>query len=166
MLGIADWCIIAVLAFSSSISLLRGFVKEALSLFSWVAAFAIALVFSDALDYLLTEMIAHASVRYLVAFAILFIGSLILFALLNKLITTAIRYSPLRGIDRLLGVVFGLVRGVLVLLVALIFIAPIFPVQDYQWWHESILIPELLMLEDWFRNFAEVVRYFFSDLMA
>jgi len=166
MLGIADWCIIAVLVFSSSISLLRGFVKEALSLFSWVAAFAIALVFSDTLDYLLTDMIAHASARYLVAFAILFVGSLVLFALLNKLITTAIKHSPLRGIDRLLGVAFGLVRAVLVLLVALIFIAPVFPVQDYQWWHQSILIPELLMLEDWFRDFAAIVRQFFSDLVA
>ena len=73
---------------------------------SWGAAFVIALVFSDTLDYLLTDTIAHSGARYLVAFAVLFIGSLVLFALLSKLITTAIRHSPLRGIDRLLGVAF------------------------------------------------------------
>ena len=68
-----DWVIIAVLVVSAALSLRRGFVKEALSLVSWVAAFVIARVFSGNLATLLVDHIETPSARWVVAFVLLFV---------------------------------------------------------------------------------------------
>jgi membrane protein required for colicin V production len=67
MTGI-DWGILAVLAISAALSLRRGFVKEALSLVSWIAAFVIARLFSGNLATLLVDYIDTPSARWVVAF--------------------------------------------------------------------------------------------------
>ena len=65
-LNAADWVIITVVGLSMLISLLRGFIREALSLAGWVLGFVIAMVFSDRFAYLLTSFINDATGRYIV----------------------------------------------------------------------------------------------------
>ena len=74
---VIDWVVVFVIVVSSIISIMRGFVKEALSLASWIAALVIARLFTGKLAYLLTDLIASPNWRLATAFAILFVASLL-----------------------------------------------------------------------------------------
>lgn len=143
---------VAIIVVSSLISLSRGFVKEALSLLTWIVAGAVAWMFGGALAQHLGEYIQTPSARIIAACALLFIATLLLGALVNYLIGELIRVTGLSGTDRFLGMVFGGARGVLlvVLLVGLLSLAP---VQQDPWWQQSVLMPHFLMVADWSKNF-------------
>ena len=149
----ADWVIIAVIVVSSLISLKRGFVKEALSLVTWVVAFVVARLFTDNLSTLLAEYIDTPSARVVAAFAILFIATLFIGALLSNLIGLLIKATGLSGTDRVLGMVFGIARGglIVVVLIALLGMTPV--IQD-RWWQQSTLIPHFAVMEEWTQNIA------------
>ena len=146
-----DWAIIAVVAISSLISLKRGFVKEALSLISWIVAGVVAWSFGGALSAHLETVIDTPSARVIAACAILFVATLLVFALVNFLIGELVRVTGLSGTDRLLGMVFGAARGglLVVLLVGLVSLAP---VDQDPWWQQSQLVPHFLMVADWSKN--------------
>lgn len=153
----ADWCIVMVVGLSALISIVRGFVKEALSLLVWVLAFVVAFYFSDRLAVLLANAVETPSLRYLAAFALLFICTLIIGSLINYAISKLVAISGLSGMDRLLGMMFGVCRGVLIVLLILIFIPKIAPVQQDPWWQQSKLVPRILVLENWSRETAATV---------
>ena len=75
-MAVVDWVILGILALSTLVSLKRGFVKEALSLLTWIAAVLIARVFANPVSVLLEPYIETASVRLGVAYLVLFIGTL------------------------------------------------------------------------------------------
>ena len=79
----ADWTIIAILSLSCAISLVRGFVKEALSVAIWIIAFGVASWFSPKLAPLLTVYIDAISLRQMVAFASLFVATLLVGGAVN-----------------------------------------------------------------------------------
>lgn len=146
-----DWAIIAIIAVSSLISLSRGFVKEALSLLTWIVAGAVAWMFGGALSHHLGDFIETPSARVIAACAILFIVTLLVGALINYLIGELIRVTGLSGTDRLLGMVFGAARGGL-LVVVLVGLLSLAPVQEDPWWRQSTLLPHFLMVADWSKN--------------
>lgn len=146
-----DWGILAIIAISAALSLRRGFVKEALSLVSWIAAFIIARVFSGNLATLLVDHIETPSVRWFAAFAILFAGTIIIGAMINHLVVEMIRITGLSSTDRLFGMVFGIVRGLLIL-VAIVYGLQFTTIPEDPWWQESNLIPHLVLLADWVRS--------------
>ena len=153
----ADWAIVAVVVLSALISLARGFVREALSLLVWFVAFVVAFFFSDRLAPLLGNLVELPSLRYLAAFAILFVCTLIVGSVVNFLIVQLVRITGLSAIDRLLGVMFGICRGVLIALLILIFLPIFIPVEQDPWWQQSRLIPRVLVLENWSRETASAV---------
>lgn len=150
----ADWAILAILAISSLISLKRGFVKEALSMLNWVLAFVVAVTFRDQLSALLAEQITTPSVRDMVAFGILFALTLIVGAMVNYLLSEMVRMTGLSGTDRLFGTLFGLVRGLIVVMAILLLVPSIIPIDEDSWWLESALIPQFLQFDDWARQTA------------
>lgn len=155
----ADWLILAILLISCLISLKRGFVKEALSMLNWVVAFFVAVTFREPLSALLAEQISTPSVREIVAFTMLFAATLIVGAMLNFLLAEVVRMTGLSGTDRFFGVVFGFVRGFILVMVILIFVPSLVNVQEDLWWRESMLIPHLLKFEGWVRLlWSEVTR--------
>lgn len=155
----ADWLIIGIVVISSLISIKRGFIKEALSLFIWVAAFIVARTFSFSLATLLVEYIDTYSVRLAVSFAFLFALTLVVGALASYLIGALVKATGLSGTDRILGMVFGMARGGLVVVV-LLALAKNTPITGDIWWRESYLIPQFLMLEEWsFNLFKEWANY-------
>jgi membrane protein required for colicin V production len=150
-MAIVDWVILIILVASGLISLKRGFVKEALSLASWIIAFIIARMFSGNLATLLEGHIDTNSIRWLVAFVVLFAGTITIGAMINHLITEMVRLTGLGGTDRFFGMLFGFIRGA-VILVAIVFGLQFTPVPQDAWWQESLFIPHLSTIADWARK--------------
>ncbi len=154
----ADYTILAIVALSLLISLLRGFTKEALSLVGWIVAFWVALTFADNLEALLRPHIEVPSLRLSVAFALLFVITLLLAALVNFMAVQLIRKTGLSGTDRFIGAFFGIARGAVVVL-ALVILAGLTALPEDPWWHASVLIP-------YFQEMAVWVRQYLPDELA
>lgn len=150
-LTIADWCILGLVLLSTLLSLWRGFAREAISLGAWVLAFFVASMFSPSLMSLLQETVEHQQLRQLTAFLALFIATLIVSSMLGFLVSQLIRVTGLGLADRVLGMAFGLVRGV-ILALALVLVADLAleaAEQQPAWFKQSVLIPHLMLLENW-----------------
>lgn len=146
-----DWAFIAVVVISSLISLKRGFVKEALSLLTWIIAGVVAWMFGGALSHHLAGYISTPSFQVITACVILFVVTLLVGALVNFLVGELVRVTGLSGTDRFLGMVFGAARGGL-LIVVLVGLLSLAPVQQDPWWRESTLLPHFLLVADWSKN--------------
>lgn len=160
----ADWGIVAIIAVSCLIGLTRGFIKEALSLVVWVVAFIVALTFRDAMAQLLVEFIDTASVREMVAFAILFAATLIVGAMVNYLIGELVKMTGLTGTDRLFGMIFGVMRGVAIILAVVILVPPVISIDQDLWWQNSTLIPHFQSMEGWAKQVTEQLTQFIINL--
>ena len=145
----ADYVIIAVVVLSSLLSLRRGFTVEAFSLGAWIAAFVIGRLFSTPLAYLLTDYLDPPSAREPVAFAALFVATLIVAALIKRLLKEVISATGLSTMDRLMGMVFGALRGVILIIIGLGLLSRLFGMDGDPWWKESLLIPHVMLIEDW-----------------
>lgn len=146
-----DWSFIALIAVSGLISLTRGFVREALSLLVWVGASVVAWLYGGALAGYLAPYIELPSARVIAACAILFVLTLMVGALVTHLLGILVQATGLSGTDRLLGMVFGLARGAL-LVVIVVGLLSLAPVQQDPWWQQSVLLPHFLMIADWSKN--------------
>ena len=116
-LNLADWFILIVLIASGIISFARGFTKEFLSLFLWLAAFIAAI----SLEYLATpkinEFIGNEEISKIISYIVVFVIFIFIGGMVIKFISKLIKWSGASGFDRFLGVVFGLIRGLIVLFV-------------------------------------------------
>ncbi|CAN7338573.1 MULTISPECIES: CvpA family protein [Pseudomonas] len=146
-----DWAIVAIVAISALISLSRGFVKEALSLVTWIIAGAVAWMFGGSLSEYLAGYIQTPSARIITGCAIMFVATLIVGAMINYLIGELVRVTGLSGTDRFLGMAFGAARGVLLVVVA-VGLLSLGPVQQDEWWKQSQLVPKFLLVADWSKN--------------
>lgn len=134
-----DYLIIGIIALSALIGFARGLIREVLALGIWIAAVLVGwLFFRELADYL-SPWIATPSVRMIMAFLAIVFGVLLLGALFGYVLTTLIEKTGLSGFDRLLGAIFGIARGG-VLIALLIFVAAMTPLPDDPWWQESRLI--------------------------
>jgi membrane protein required for colicin V production len=145
-----DYVILGVIGLSTIISLVRGFVREALSLVVWVFAFWVAWTFFRELAGHL-GVFSVPSVRLGVAFAILFIATLIVGALVNYLIGQLVDKTGLSGTDRLIGMLFGAARGAL-LIAVLVLLAGLTPFPEDPWWQESRLLGHFQELATWLKG--------------
>ncbi|WP_444930304.1 CvpA family protein [Microbulbifer sp. SSSA002] len=157
----ADWTILAVVGISTLIGLSRGFIKETLSLLTWIAAFIVAMMFRDQLAPMLSNLVDTPSLQMIAAFAILFIGTLLAGAGINMMLAAFVEATGLSGTDRVLGMAFGLVRGAIVVIALLILAPALVPVEQDSWWNQSVLIPHFLEFEGSARELAGSVKEFF-----
>jgi len=147
-LNVFDWILVAIIAASSVFGLLRGFVKELLSLASWVAAFFVARLFSFKLSSFMVDWIDQPQFRLIAAFAILFAATLIVGALINNVFSRLVSATGLTGTDRLFGMVFGIVRGGL-LVIVMVSLLSLTPVSNDLWWQNSLIIPHFILVDEW-----------------
>lgn len=147
-----DISIIAILALSCLISLFRGFVKETFSLAAWIAAFFAAFLFGHKLsDLVLVNYIHSPTLRIATAYGSIFIVVLIICSIISYFVSQLVHKTGLSGTDRLLGVVFGAARGVL-LVSALLLVAHLTPLPEEEVWHRSFLIPHFEPVEAWLKS--------------
>ena len=128
MLNWIDWVIVAVVGISSLISLKRGFFKEAFSLVSWALAIFIAATFRPQMSLMLQDAIVTKPLREIVAFIALFLATLLVGGLVNFLVGQVLRVTGLKTADRLIGMAFGVTRGVLIVLLGLMLLPSLLPV--------------------------------------
>ena len=136
-----DYAIIAVIAFSSLVSLIRGFVREALSLVTWGCAFFVASHYYTYLSVWFTGF-EDELVRNGIAIAVLFIATLIVGAIVNFVIGQ-------------LGVCFGALRGVLIVAAILFFLDSFTGVSKSEDWSKSQLIPQFSFIIRWFFDYLQ-----------
>ncbi len=158
-----DIVILAIILLSALISLVRGFVREAFSLAVWVLAFWVSWSFFRDLEVPLQAWIESPTVRLGVAFAALMIATLVVGGLVNFLIIQLVERTGMSGSDRLIGMVFGAARGVL-LVAVLVLLAGLTPMPEEDWWLESGLVGYFQELSYWLRDllppeFADHFRY-------
>ncbi len=145
-----DLVIIAVIALSALISLIRGFVKESISLVTWIIAGLLALRYYAPMADLLEPFVNSATLRDWVGGGILFVATLIVGAIVNFIVSQLVSKTGLSGTDKALGVVFGGARGVLIVTM-IVLLASLTPMPEATWWQDSAMI-------GFFQQFAEWVK--------
>lgn len=146
-----DLILLGVIGFSALISILRGFMKEMISLMTWVAAFVISIFYSAHLAPMLPASVEIPSMRLAIAFAILFILTLLVGGIFNAVVGLLVKKTGLSGTDRSIGVVFGLMRGVFLVSV-LILLGSLTPMPQDPWWKSSQVIHHLTPVAQWMRD--------------
>lgn len=110
-----DYIVLAILGLSVLIGVMRGLVREVLSILGWVAAFVVAQSYTTQLSPMLPNAIPSESLRYLAAFVILFLATLLITSLLAIALSQVFKLTGLGWIDRIFGAIFGILRGMLIL---------------------------------------------------
>ncbi|XKM13881.1 CvpA family protein [Orbaceae bacterium ac157xtp] len=154
MMNWVDFTIIGIIVLSAIISLIRGFVKESLSLISWICAFFVASLFYGYISDYFTYF-HDAFVRDAIAIAILFIATLLVCTIVNYIISELVQKTGLSGTDRILGIFFGILRGILVTAAVLFFIDTFTPLAKSESWQNSVLIPHFHFIIKWFFGYLE-----------
>ena len=143
-----DLVIVGIIALSALISLIRGFVKESISLVTWVAAGLLALRYYAPMAELLEPFINSVTLRQWVGGGILFVVTLIAGAIVNFIVSQLVSKTGLSGTDKALGVVFGAARGVLIVTMVVL-LASLTPMPEAPWWQESSTIEFFQQLAEW-----------------
>lgn len=137
-----DYAVIATIVISILFGAWRGVVGEILALVAWVVAFFVARTEANMVALWLVVHIADAGIRFPAAYVIIFVGVLLLFGIARTVISMLLSAVGLGLLDRLLGVFFGIFRGVLVVLAG-VMVAGMTPLPKSAWWQESVLAPPL-----------------------
>lgn len=151
MLNWADYAILGIIILSALMSLIRGFVREAISLAAWIAAVWAAVHYSESMAQIVAPYIKSSALRVPVAGFILLIAVLLIGGLINFIIGTLVDKTGLSGTDRVIGMIFGSGRGVL-LVAVLLLLAQLTPMPQSIWWSNSNLIPRFQPLEAWLKS--------------
>ncbi len=151
LLNSVDYIILGILLISTGISFMRGFLREALSLIAWVAAVWLSVSFTPQLAYLLQDQVANESLRILIAFVSLFISTLIVASLIDFLVSQLVKKTGFSGTDRMIGLVFGLARGGVIVAV-IVLVVGFTTVPQEPWWQQSILLEHFQTLAVWLKN--------------
>jgi len=135
-----DLAIVTVVLLSALVSLFRGFVREVLSLLAWVVAFWAALTFARSGAVFLEPYTTVEAARIAIAFVVILVGTLVLAGVVNYLVGRLVAGIGLSGVDRLLGVLFGVLRGGAIVAIV-VFGAGLTALPAAPWWQSAQLLP-------------------------
>lgn len=145
-----DLIIAAIFLVSMLVGVFRGFIKESLSIISWLVAIWLAFTFDiQAGDFLGQYInIPNLTFRTWAGFAFIFIITLFLFSFLSFVISKLLLHGPIKGTDRVLGIGFGALRAAAIV-VALIVVARGLGREESEWWLNSTLLPKFLPMANY-----------------
>jgi membrane protein required for colicin V production len=150
MLSAVDWILLAVLGLSLLLGLWRGIVQEVLSLAGWVAAFYVSQMYAPMAAAWLPMEGSSQMLRYAAGFVVVFIAVLAATVLVSWVIKKLISAVGLGPLDRLLGSLFGLMRGVVILLAVTVFVG-MTPMRDTEAWKQA-------QGTQWLQQFLHVLK--------
>ncbi len=158
-----DYAVLAVLALSTAWGIWRGLGREVASLTGWIIAFLVANLLAGPVGEALPESLGQAELRVLIAFLALFVLTLAATTLVGLLLSRILKAVGLGGLDRTLGGVFGLARGLLLML-AFALLAGLTSLPRQQVWTQALsrnlLEQSALALKPWLPPaFAGRLRY-------
>jgi membrane protein required for colicin V production len=151
----ADYLIVGVLLASMLLGALRGFVREAVGLLAWLGGLWFAWRYAPGLEPYLGGMVGKPPVSLWTARAAILLGVLVIGWLISGILGYFLRHSALSVlVDRILGLVFGTVRGAVVIAV-FVMLGEFVELNRVAWWKGSQLLPYASELASWIQNFAE-----------
>lgn len=137
-----DYLVIAIVAFSLLFGLWRGVIGEIIALLAWGLGIFAAIEFGEPAGNQLFAGVSDPAVRVLAGCVLLFVGVLVAMALIRLAISRMVKALGLTVSDRLLGMMFGIARGVLVVLI-LVGLGGMTVAPKQAWWREATLAPPL-----------------------
>ena len=171
-----DIIIIAIFLFSTIVAFFKGFVRSVISLITWIAAIGLALTQAEQVAMLLPESMDTLSlplgdrdygsnVRVGVAFILIFIGVLLLGGLVNFVFGQIMQAQNLKGMDRALGMLFGLIRASAIVVILIMLTSAFTTLQESAAWRDSLLILPFESAAQWtVGKLPEQYRYNFIFL--
>jgi len=148
-----DYVIIGVIAVSVVTGLIRGFIKELISLCVWIIAGWLAFVYAKPVAQWLGTYVQDKSAQVVLAYILIIVGTLVVGGVINALLSFIMHRSGLSGTDRLLGVGFGFIRGVFVVgLIMVVIKLSGMPEEDYK--EKSLLYSQFNPLVNWMYQYA------------
>ena len=157
-----DLVIITVCFASAAFGAMRGFAKETLSLVTWIAAIWVAWNFSWMVTYFLGEWAAAPELKIWAGRVIVFVVVLVAGGIAGRMAGSLVRYSGLSGTDRVLGSIFGLGRGAIILGLAVL-VLEITGLDQDPWWREARLSPYGDRIADGIRHYAAVGGFYLQE---
>lgn len=137
-----DWVLFGVIALSAALGVWRGLVRELVALAVWILAALVALRYAESLARFMPAPASWEAARVLLAVLAIVVAALLAGAVLAWLLGKLIAAARLSPTDRTLGAVFGLIRGVAVLGLAVLFLAPTGLLREPPW-RDSIVLPRI-----------------------
>jgi membrane protein required for colicin V production len=150
-----DYAVLITIGLSVLLSVIRGLVREVLALLAWVAAFLAATLFGGKLAMLMPAQIPSAELRLLAGFAGIFFAVLLLMSLLAMAVSRRVKGAGLGVEDRLLGGLFGLMRGLMIVMV-LVLLAGLTALPKEPVWRNAVLRPPLQTLAVFIKGWLPV----------
>jgi membrane protein required for colicin V production len=130
----------------------RGLVKEALSLAFWIGAAVLASLLDDTVATQLGELVANPTARRMTAFVLIFVVTVFAGGLISNLLSKLTSRAGLGGTDRMLGALFGIIRGVVIVTVVVMLTAQLEVALIREAYGESFLVPYIMMLAGMFQD--------------
>ncbi len=146
-----DIVVIAIIGISVLIGLFRGLIKESISLATWILALWVGLTYGERLASLLPFSVGSQTVQSLIGIVILFVIVILVGGIVNYLIGQLVDRTGLSGTDRMLGIIFGVLRGGLIV-AALVLLAMLTNLPNEPWWQESLTLPFFHDIAVWIRD--------------
>ncbi len=137
-----DYAVLAIIAASSLLGLWRGVISEVLALAAWVVAFIAARTLGAEAATYFDGVVAEPALRYAAGFVAVLLFVLVTFAVARLVLSMILKAAGLAMVDRVLGAGFGILRGVLIVLVGVL-LAGMTALPKSQWWRNAWLAPPL-----------------------
>ena len=146
-----DYIILAIIIISAIMGLVRGLLREAIAVITWFLAIVLAWTFAPSLEPLLGGVLEGSPLRIWAARAIIFVGVLLLGGAISVIVSHYVRVSMFAGMDKFLGFVFGIIRGVVIVGAFTIAVQALRMDEDPRW-KNSRLMPYAVGVADALRG--------------
>ena len=157
--NVFDWLILVVWGVSSVYGFVRGFAREALSILGWVAAFLLANVLADSVAELASDIVDEPTTRYLLAWSLTFIAVLLMVSLVAAFLSKQMRQPGFNVGNRLLGGIFGFIRGVIIIAALSILLRAVLPDAEEDLLDSAVLMDPVNWVAEWIgTNFERVLE--------
>lgn len=145
-----DYGILILIGVSVLMGIVRGFVREAMSLVTWVIALSVGILYCQPVAALFTS-ISMEGVRLLLAFILLALTTLIIGGIISYFLARLIHFTGFSITDRIIGILFGLARGMVVISL-LVMLGEATPFKNDALWKESKLVPRFQPMSLWMKD--------------